>query len=368
VFALLGLVTGCDRYLINICNFRDEWPGCRDEAIDASAVDLTREPDLPVLPLRKFEWRAKIGNDLLQSFVGIDRRQYAIFLVAGSPVHFEAVKFRFDLPAFMPQLEAIACTDCPNLVGIDFASDSIFLTGEAEREFWLLRYGITRKSYRFKTDGSSIKMDDEIDQNWQIRPFFHPVLNASSIAVKPVLFGGSSLVTRLPKIGGTIKYEINRPTKISAQAIGDLDSIEPRRNGLDIINIGNNSVESVLHYDTETNMNFSDRLLRDRIADTVAKTKRSDSELLETAYIENLNKDKYVDFIYSWSGRIHVASYTENRTGTGSSLLEDWGTEVVTVPKGETIRSIMALDLTKDGFPELIVETDKFVHFYLNTP
>lgn len=122
------------------------------------------------------------------------------------------------------------------------------------------------------------------------------------------------------------------------------------------------------HNDTETGGLASDDKLRTRIADAVEKTKRSDSALLESAYIETLNNDAYIDFIYSWSGRVHVASYTGNWMGTGSSLLEDWGKEVVAVPAGETIRKIMALDLTLDAFPELIVETDKFVHFYLNTP
>lgn len=368
VFALLGLVTGCDRYLISVCNFRDEWPGCREEAVDASVVDLPHSDSSPIGPLRRFAWRAKIGDLVRHSFVGIDKRQYAIFLVADTPVHFEVAKLRFDFPANLPQLEAIECIDCPKLVGVDFASDSIFLTGEAEQEFWLLRYGTTNKSYRLRADGSLLLMDNGLESNWKIVPFFHPVLNMSSVALKPSITDGSSLVWRLPRIGGGIKYRIDRPAKISAQAIGDLDLVERRKNGLDIVSIGNNSIESVIHYDTETNIDFLDNALRDRIADAVAMTKRSDSELLEAAYIENLNNDKYVDFIYSWSGRVHVASYTGNWTGTGSSLLQDWGKEVVTVPAGETIRKIMALDLTKDGFPELIVETDKAVHFYLNTP
>jgi hypothetical protein len=368
VFALLGLVSGCDRYLINICNFRDEGPGCREDVVDASAVDLTRSDSSPIGPLRKFEWRAKIGDLSKSNFVGIDKRQYAIFLVDGPPVHFEAAKFRFDLPANMPQLDAIACTGCPNLVDTNFASDSIFLTGEADREFWLLRYGATNKSFRLNMDGSLVLMDADIEPSWWIKPFFHPVLNASSIALKPLTAGKSSLVARLPRLGSTIKYVIDRPTKISTQAIGDLDFVESKKNGLDIINIGNNSIESVLHYDTEKSTSFSDDVLRSRIADAVEKTKRSDSMLLEAAYIENLNGDRYIDFIYSWSGHVHVASYTGNWTGTGSSLLEDWGKEVVIVPAGEKIRSIMALDLTTDGFPELIVETDRAVHFYLNTP
>lgn len=368
VFALLGLVTGCDRYLINICNFRDEWPGCREEAVDASAVDLSRSDISPIGPLRKFEWRAKIGDLSMRNFVGIDKRQYAIFLVAGSPVHFEAVKFRFDLPANMMQLDPIACMDCPDLVGVNFITDAVFLTGEAEREFWLLRYGTTNKSFRLNMDGSLVPRDPDLDPNWRTRPFFHPVLNVSAIAVKPSMGGKSSVVARFSEIRSTIKYVMERPTIISAQVIGDLDSIEPKKNGLDIINIAGNSIESVFHYDSELQKAASDDVLRGRIADAVARTRRSNSALLEAAYIENLNNDAYVDFIYSWSGRIYVASYTGNWTGTGSSLLEDWGTEVVTVPAGETIRRIMALDLTKDGFPELIVETDQFVHFYLNTP
>lgn len=223
---LLGLLTGCDRYLISVCNFSDEWPGCREEVVDASVVDLHPVSSSPIGPLRKFEWRAKIGDRLLNQFVGIDKRQYAIFLVAGSPVYFGAVKFRFDLPANMNQLESVECMGCPKLVDINFDSDSIFLTGEAERQFWLLRYGITRKSYRLNADGSLVLMDADMDPTWWNKPFFHPVLNASSIQVKPPTSSGSSLIARLQSSGSTIKYGIERPTKISAQAIGDLDSID----------------------------------------------------------------------------------------------------------------------------------------------
>lgn len=367
---LLLIGSGCDGFIVPLCMFNRDSEGCADmSSEDGPRTDSSStSSNAPIGPVRKFEWRAKIGDLDKQNFVGIDKRQYAIVLRKGPPVHFEAAKFRFDLPANMPQLDAIACMGCPNLVDINYLSDAILLTGEAEREFWLLRYGTTNKSFRLNMDGSLVLMDADIDPSWWIKPFFHPVLNASSIAVKPPADEKASLVARLPRIGGTIKYGIERPTKILAQAIGDLDSVEPRKNGLDIINIGNNSIESVFHYDTEMQVAASDDILRGRIVDAVGKTKRSDSVLLEAAYIENLNNDKYVDFIYSWSGRIHVATYTGNWTGTGSSLLEDWGKEVVTVPTGEKIGKIMALDLTKDGFPELIVETDQFVHFYLNTP
>lgn len=367
---LLLIGSGCDGFIVPLCVFNRDSEECADmSSVDGPRTDSSStSPSSPIGPPRKFEWRAKIGDLLSHNFVGIDKRQYAIVLVGGPPVHFEAVKFRFDLPANMNQLEQIACMGCPNLVDINFFSDYIFLTGEAEPQFWLLRYGAVNKSYVLKADGSLVLMDADMDPSWWIKPFFHPVLNASSIAVKPTMGGMSSLVARLPKNGDLIKYGIERPKKISAQAIGDLDSVEPRKNGLDIINIGNNSIDSVFHYDTDTNANASDDALRGRIAETVAKTKRSNSAQLETAYIENLNKDEYIEFIYSWSGRIYVASYTGNWVSTGSSLLEDWGKEVVTVPAGETIRKIMALDLTKDGFPELIVETDKAVHFYLNTP
>lgn len=368
---ILGGLAGCSEFIVSICEIDSKKQGCfsdsgmaEDRPKDMEALDMPPSP----MPLRKFEWRAKVEILQILNFVGIDRRQSAIFLVNGSPIRFSALMFRFDRPANMPQLDPIECMGCPKLVDNNSVSDAIFLTGEADREFWLLRYGTTMKSFQLKADGSMMKMDDDIDQNRRIRPFFHPVLNASSIAVNTMGRDGSSLVARLPKSGGTTKYTIEHPKIILAQAIGDLDSIDPRKNGLDIINIGSNSIESVLHYDTETNNEFSDDTLRGRIADAVGKTKRSDSELLEAAYIENLNNDKYVDFIYSWCGRIHAASYTGNWTDTGGPLLQDWGKEVVIVPDGEKIKSIMALDLTADRFPELIVETDKAVHFYLNTP
>ena len=48
-------------------------------------------------------------------------------------------------------------------------------------------------------------------------------------------------------------------------------------------------------------------------------------------------------------------------------MFENWTYRLISF-NGEIVRSVIAANLTMDNYPELIVETDKAVHFYLNIP
>ncbi|HND13130.1 MAG TPA: VCBS repeat-containing protein, partial [Pseudomonadota bacterium] len=81
----------------------------------------------------------------------------------------------------------------------------------------------------------------------------------------------------------------------------------------------------------------------------------------------DLNADGFTDFVYIRGGQLFVTSY-RGRNGSGLSVFESWPSMTLSSVGGESVRSLAAIDLSQDGYPELVVETGKAVHFYLNKP
>jgi hypothetical protein len=369
VFALLGLVTGCDRYLINICNFRDEWPGCREDVVDASAADLTRGADSPLGSLRKFEWRAKIVNDMKQKFVGILNREYAIMLSTTPTVAFSAAKFQLNEPDKSKRLLEESCSKCPLPTNIKASGDSVYLTNEVAPTFWLLRtvMGAEDESHLIKPNGDLTKVDDNLALDGLRRPFFHPTLDGSLLPTKSAGLQSSDLL-RL-NVGTTPFVSARTESGIITTAmIGDIDATDPVKNGIEVVRFAFNAVASVYHYDPVNRTQTVDTLLAQKINDEVKKRKADLLNPFVHSYVDDLNGDGFLDFVFSLEGDIFVSSYKGKINTPSLPVFESWPEKVLSVLFDENIQSIMAIDITEDGYPELIVVTDKFVHFYLNTP
>jgi len=368
VFALLGLVTGCDRYLINICNFRDELPGCREDGGDASAVDLlTRGADSPLGPLRKFEWRAKITNTANQKFVGILQKEYAIVLSSAPQASFSAVRFRLDQALEPMRLEQVACPKCPLATNIKLPGDSVYLTNDAAPAFWLLRTGTNDESYTITDNGDLTKIDGNFDLKSTRRPFFHPTLDASLIPTKSV-GGKSSDILRLTVGSKTYKSEHAETGTVTAAMIGDIDATDHVNNGVEVIRFGGGAVASLYHYDPGEQAKLLDIGLERTINDEISKRIVGSDEKIGAACVNNLNGDALLDFVFALGANIFVSSYRGRDNWTGIPAFVAWPEKILSVRADELVQSVIAMDITKDGYPELIVVTDKFVHFYLNTP
>ena len=85
------------------------------------------------------------------------------------------------------------------------------------------------------------------------------------------------------------------------------------------------------------------------------------------AFVAHLNKDSFMDVAYTRNGQLLVTSY-KGRAAT-SGMFENWpAAQTLSELSGQTVKSLAAVDLTSDGLPELVVETETYVHFYLNRP
>ena len=86
-----------------------------------------------------------------------------------------------------------------------------------------------------------------------------------------------------------------------------------------------------------------------------------------TKFVIDLNNDKLIEFVYVRDKQVYVTSYI-GRSPSGIGQFADWPKDKMPSFFGEVVKSIQAVDLTKDAYPELVVETDQAVHFYLSIP
>lgn len=368
LLASLLIGSGCDWLALPICQLDPMTTGCPDGGVtrDLSAVN----PDSPLGPLRKFEWRAKITNDEKQKFVGILRSQYAVMLLSTPMVSFSAVAFDLNQDLEPNRLKQVACPAdiCPQVKNIKPASDSVYLTNEAAPAFWLLRQiPGAYDSYRINRNGDLTGVDKNAFA-WKgiSQPFFHPILDACLIPTQNVL--SKYDILHLTVGAKVYNNEHVQNGTVTAVMIGDIDATDLPKNGVEVVRFGSASVASVYHYDPEDGITQEDAYLQKALKREVDKQNMTGNETIGAAYVNDLNRDKSLDFVFSLGVNAFVSSYKGRDSKTGLPVFEAWPKSVLGVPAIEKIQSIMAIDITNDLYPDLIVVTDKSVHFYLNTP
>lgn len=195
----------------------------------------------------------------------------------------------------------------------------------------------------------------------QPRAFAHPLFNAFVVAAEPTP----------PQVNSTVAVSDGFPTVLVASAtptafvVGDLDSNDPTNNGEEIILFNGKTPQSVSHWVPNESTNPDDELLAS-LKLTIARTKAGDESPIEAAFITGLNGDVFPDLVYSRNGQVYVTSYL-GKDKKIESRFKDWPEKIASI-SGEKIKSLVAVELTNDAYPELVVETDKAVHFYVNTP
>lgn len=374
LFMMCIALSACDLFKIPLCDFAefdDNGMACpvKIGASDSGTVDLARGTESPLGSLRKFEWRAKIVNDMKQKFVGILNKEYAIMLSTSPMVSFSAAKFQLNESEEKKRLPQESCTKCPLPTNIKASGDSVYLTNEVAPTFWLLRtvMGADDESHLIKPNGDLTKVDGNLALGGLRRPFFHPTLDGSLLPTKSA---GSPSSDLLRLNVGTTPFVSARTESgiITTAMIGDIDATDPVKNGIDVVRFAGNAVASVYHYDPVNRTQTVDTLLAQKINDELRKRKVDLLNPFVHSYVDDLNGDGFLDFVFSLGGDIFVSSYKGKNNAFGLPVFESWPEKILNILPNESIQSIMAIDIANDGYPELIVVTDKFVHFYLNTP
>lgn len=360
LFVLFGLV-GCDGYLVSICNFADrpDCPGVGTDGVMKPGADMppsvVQNPNQlppPNGPERSFKLLKKMElDDAKLKFVGMYDRDKALFLA--NPPRWDAAKLNLDM--MMPDLISTECNNCPKIpIGIDFTNDYIHISGG---NCYYFQYSNNNKLWKLPIQLSSSPINVVLRKS--LHPFAHPNIDALMFSSKDdnkntttVLFNGNSSFSTNENAADSRFF-----------LIGDLDLNEDNRNGSEIIIFSEQGPSYLRHQ----NENMQDYLLLSSLQSTIGITKSGSSSFIQAAFVDSLNGDAFPDFIYARDGIVYVTSYKGRNWSGRVPIFEHWKDSVISIA-GETLKSIIAVELTKDSYPELVIQTDKAVHFYQNIP
>ena len=341
----------------------DAGPGTMDQAMPPDMTPTTNQAS-PLGPPRSFEWRAKESVDPnKRKFVGMNGLR-PVFLVKDdtiSAVTQWAIK-KLDLRK--DELSSRLAMDStplsfplPPLLS-DFVGSQVVVANNTFCELlkpwsWIECWNAAEATLK------SSKLAVPFTY------FRHPELDAVAINIQPDSGFSTSFIVGWKK-DSIITQNTNEPPA-SVHVIGDLDVLDRLSNGLEAISIDGFHVQPVLHQEKGMGASLEDKSLQDALQRAIDFASRKSTTPIDAAFITDLNLDGFRDFVYIRGGQLFVTSYL-GRNGLNTPNFEPWSSVAFPAIRGEYVASLAAVDLTQDGYPELVVETDKAVHFYLNNP
>lgn len=374
VVVCVVLWSGCERFLVSPCVVEPEFAGCSDMLVgtlpdsvasrDFSADGVSNVPN-HIGAVRSFQWKTKIDLANQEKFVGFYREDD--HSLSAITVSNENAKLRFisRTTNILVPLVGKDCMNCPKFPSNFRINDDLFrLSGN---RFWFF----DKQSRTFLWyDRSSPHLIKEFQL--AVSPaaavlFFSPDFDALAVTVTPNMMGYYRTIAFFDL---TKRADIEENIQRTGFVIGDMDSIDQTDNGREIIRLNGDSVGALEHFwfEAEQRKFISDQDLRDALNNSIGKTKMDNlSNVIDSAFLKDINKDGFVDFIYARNGLVYVSSYMGKISGN-IPRFEHWHAPVLSIVEpGEFVKSVLAVDLSDDNLPELVVETNKAVHFYLNT-
>lgn len=360
---LLVTMANCDIFLV--CNDDSRaFPNCTDTS-DGSVGDMGSGgskdgPTVPPTTERSFEWRAKVPLDNKTKFVGIYANNSVVSLHDFSTTSSPAWRWQQQEIKLLENIETArlniqTCMSCPLLERVDPINNNFYIAGNV---FYVLT-GLSNSVFRMQSTEAYTKLDIDLVSSGA-HPFAHPNIDVLVVAEKPQRPNLSKTTAILP--GGMIGWSVSQlESNPTSFVIGDLDA--DQGNGDDLILFSGGKVTSVQH---QKGLSLDSVALQGAMQNAINSSNRGTETSINAGFIANLNDDMYTDFIFSTPTRISAMSYLGKIQEQGP-MFENWTYPLISF-NGEIVRSVIAANLTMDNYPELIVETDKAVHFYLNIP
>ncbi|MFO0620449.1 MAG: hypothetical protein U0745_03560 [Polyangia bacterium] len=339
-------------------------PSCpQQELQDAATTDAYSSSDLkmpdpntPLGPLRKFEWRASIPLDATKvKYVGM-KGTMPVFWLNGTPQKWVVYQASPLPSSAIPGGSSEGLPAAP--VGVDFGKIYPVVSGSS---FFVL--STVDASIKTWPGNMAVLQDAKLAGPQPV--FRHPELDALAVKMQPTMTANSTVLIQWGQ-GATVTYE-KVGAELTAMAVGDLDAADVSGTGLEAILLTGKTGLAVLHQYNAGSIPVDDPLLRDALQGAVERAMPGETSPIIAAFVAHLNKDSFMDVAYIRNGQLLVTSY-KGRAAT-SGMFENWpAAQTLSELSGQTVKSLAAVDLTIDGYPELVVETESYVHFFLNKP
>ena len=337
-------------------------PSCpQQELQDAATTDAYSpsdlampDPNTPLGPLRRFEWRTSIPLDATKvKYVGM-KGTMPVLWQNGTPQKWVVYQASPLPSSAIPGGSSEGLPAAP--VGVDFGKIYPVVSG---RSFFVL----STADASIKTWPGNMEVLKDAVLAGPPLVFRHPELDALVVKTKTTMTVNSAVLIHWGQ-GATAPYE--KPgTALTAMAVGDLDAADVSGTGLEAILLAGKTVLTVLHQYIAGSIPVDDGLLREALQVAVERAMPTATDPISAAFVKNLNGDGFMDVAYIRNGQLLVTSY-KGRAAT-SGMFENWSAaQTLRELSGQTVKSLAAVDLTSDGLPELVVETDKEIHFFLN--
>lgn len=325
----------------------------------------------PTGPHVVFKGVAQSLLNSMQSWVGIRSPDIILFtnqVTPNSDAKIQAFNLRNSSQGW--KLLNAQCLDCPaSINGFDLAVDHV-LTSKSK--FFLIK---TDYAYSISTDSTVFAInsaDEKLSVNF--RPFVSPDKDILAYQ-KKVGVSNSSEFNVFLNSNNKLTISLAERTNVPGTTyyiMGDLDGQGKNISDSEILIFEGNTLRGAYRVKGDYSATFDKNLtdeLNGSIRDASSSMAGSDSYLIRTGFVADLNNDGYMELVYARANQIFVATY-KPRESVGHRFI-NWPSSIVKI-EADRAETLSAADLDGDGYLDLAVETRRLsdnqraVNFYLS--
>lgn len=355
--AFVLTITACDPGKLSTCAFIEQVE-CRTPSMpDAGGSSVNTDSGIPPRPptvsiARVFNEVARIRLDPSLQFAGLYQNEAVIKDGARNLLR---ITRRTDIPT-------IAYTSVVMTLKIYFFTDfqdqfdKIYFTGLSP---YFIQYD-PRITNVYNSDSAIVWTSGTSDRGPSVRAFFDS--QTSSYAVSAL--SNDTTYVHAHIIGTNLTHSVTS-RKISANVIGDLDKYDDTNNGLELIVITGDGIDTLKHHKLNSNNN-TDKDLASALSNSLIHPTAGLS--VTSACIIDINNDGLMDFLYAIGGTMQAATYLGRSWIASGQSFYSWppGTlPTITTPE---ILSIHPINIDGDLFPDIVIETRDSLIYFLNKP
>jgi hypothetical protein len=335
---IVAMVTACDALHANICDIYENQSLCNNKLHFEEIAQITTSPDITK-----------------RSFLGVLDGGYLISAEQTASINgYTYGKFTEWHLINKILSKSTACTHCPSTTFIIFENDDFYVSGNS---FYRITHQQNKKISSVGTWSSGQQWTaNDVEIEFGVRPsvsfdgtiFSYAIRNNDNSCSPQVLIDKTTIT----------KAGIDSCTDRSIA----IANIEPSRSGI-YYELVQFSSHGLLRIDSLSNFDVG------RLTNEInyAFSKQSSSGLIDLV-VSDFDNDGHPEVLHLRDKLIYAITIT-NGTSDSERKLQPWLNPIMDLSKeaaDEKIISLRAVDINGDSLPDLAIETDKRVLFYVN--